>query len=800
MRRTAIIPFMLGVVGLSIVAIVRAQSATEPTVADDGSPSGAVIQASEESPSPANSRRSRPLLGRIGLPWNNAGNGRDDTDSSPADSDEESSAPGRLTPENRADAQPTPASRTGSFPDVSNGNGSVADNATPSGTSRLQRRLQALRDGNPESHTVATPTLASPADQDRQSQPTQATPPPAGEVPSETDGVSLAPGPGVAEERSVLNSGEHAPTSAAPETDTPATAAPAKEAQPLNDDELNALPSILTRRSNRPPDAAFSTRPTEPEVAAPAEEPAPQTPPSSRRRQPPTDETSAAKTGSPGQPSATETVNPKRLFAGQLPAVEIETIGSQTIVVGKEANFVVRAKNLGQMPVDLVMVEVDLPSSAELKGNTATNGAVRYEALNQQTARIQWQINSLDPNRPEELVLKMIPRDATAFDLAATWTVAPVKRQTHIRVLEPKLELHLTGPPEVLYGETKFYTITISNPGTGTAENVAVNLLPINPGEESPGETTLGPIEAGGRKEIEIELTARQAGTIRIQAKVSADGNLQADALQEVLVRRANLGLTAVAPQVKYAGTLATYRITVTNTGDAAATNVMATATLPAGSKFVPSDDGGKYDDEEGTVSWSVGPLRPEESRDVELQCVLDMAGDNQLHVKAEATGDLSASHVAHTRVEALADLKLNLNDPKGPLPVGEDVKYEIRITNRGTKAAENVQLVVYFSEGLEPTSVDGGRSRIETGQIVFDAIDRIDAGQEVSFQINAHADRPGNHICRTELECREPETRLANEETTRFYGDQTSAEKPLEARRSPTPAPLAPQQMESYR
>ena len=45
------------------------------------------------------------------------------------------------------------------------------------------------------------------------------------------------------------------------------------------------------------------------------------------------------------------------------------------------------------------------------------------------------------------------------------------------------------------------------------------------------------------------------------------------------------------------------------------------------------------------------------------------------------------------TTVEAIADLKLMVNDPQGPLPVGKEVVYEIVITNRGTREANNIDV-----------------------------------------------------------------------------------------------------------
>ena len=119
-----------------------------------------------------------------------------------------------------------------------------------------------------------------------------------------------------------------------------------------------------------------------------------------------------------------------------------------------------------------------------------------------------------------------------------------------------------------------------------------------------------------------------------------------------------------------------------------------------------------------------------------------------------------------------MADLKLYVNDPKGAIAVGESSVYEVRVENRGTKAAEMVQVVGYFSDGIEPTTIRGVRGEVATGQVVLDPIDSIEAGQQVVFQIYAKALRPGNHVFRAELQCNAPETRLAAEEWTKYYGN----------------------------
>ena len=191
-------------------------------------------------------------------------------------------------------------------------------------------------------------------------------------------------------------------------------------------------------------------------------------------------------------------------------------------------------------------------------------------------------------------------------------------------------------------------------------------------------------------------------------------------------MRRANLDVAVIGPPRNFAATAATYRIRVENTGDATADNSLVVAALPRGGQYLQSTDGGKLNPQQGLVHWQIGSLRPGAVRIVELQVELNQAGDNRMDVQCQADPDLSIAKSVVTHVEALADLKLFVNDPKGAVSVGQNSIYEVRIINRGTKAAENVHLVGYFSEGIEPVAMDGWQGSLATGQVVFEPIPAI--------------------------------------------------------------------------
>jgi hypothetical protein len=329
------------------------------------------------------------------------------------------------------------------------------------------------------------------------------------------------------------------------------------------------------------------------------------------------------------------------------------------------------------------------------------------------------------------------------------------------------------------------FKIQLSNPGNGPAEKVVVHLNATGAAEQP---STIGTIAAGETRELEIELTARQAGIMKIDAVAQGDGGLQASSALEVMVRRAALAIDVRAAEMVFAGTDTSYTIHVTNRGDATAKGVILSLNLPQGIK-----NGVGIDQKPMTSAqprWRLGDLTPGTERVFTLQCQLTSGGQNRLTANANGEGDVQASGVATTMVEAIADLKLYVNDPKGPVPVGQDVVYEVKVVNRGSKAANGIELVAQFSDGIEPTKVTGHRSEIVPGQVLFDTISSLPAGGEMTLKITARAAKDGNLRFRAELTCADSDTKLVSEESTRFYAKSSGAASQTAGNQGePTPA-----------
>jgi Domain of unknown function DUF11 len=473
------------------------------------------------------------------------------------------------------------------------------------------------------------------------------------------------------------------------------------------------------------------------------------------------------------------------LMSGRTAALAIEAHGPSKVTIGREATFKVMLQNTSEVAAHEVMVHLDIPAGAEIVDIQTSAGASQAPATGETPAPLVWQIPHVAAKSHEMLTLKLIPRQNKPIDLAVRWTCLPEMSQASVEVQEPKLAMSLSGPEEVLYGQSRAYRLTISNPGSGDAENVVVSLTPIGRSNEPPASHRLGTLPAGGHKMIEVELTARQAGELQIKAQVQGEGGLSAEVAQAVLVRRANLHLDVEGPKIKYSGTKGTYRIRLVNGGNAVAEAVHVSAALPSQATYHGSSQGGRIDGDKSKVVWTVGSLQPGEERLLELQCVLQSPGENKLQVETNASQDLLASAGTVTLVESLADLKLEVHDPPGPIATGEDTVYEVVVRNRGTKVAENVDLLLFFSEGLEATAVHGGAFEIGPGQVVIKTMPSLAAGAEKTFKIHTRADRAGNHIFRAEVVCAPLEIKLTSEQATRFYGDDSGDEHaPMVSRR----------------
>jgi uncharacterized repeat protein (TIGR01451 family) len=453
---------------------------------------------------------------------------------------------------------------------------------------------------------------------------------------------------------------------------------------------------------------------------------------------------------------------------GYIPKIQIMTRMPQTIRVGTPSMFEIVAINQGDQLVEDVFVVTTLPEWVKLAVNETTHGSATTVE-----GELQWQVGRLAAGARASWKMQLVPQENRDFQLSTRWTIQPLGLATQVQVIQPELQLSLSGPQEMTYGETKIFTVRVTNTGNGDASNVT---LRVSPGVED--GLSIGKIAAGGSKLIELELTAEQAGEMKIQAAVSVTGS---EALQKelsIVILRPELALEVEGPKNNFAGAPVKYQIQVSNEGDTVARAVTVNAVLPTGARYIQS--GKPTENVKRNMSWDIGVVEPGATRKFEFECILLSEGENKLSMRVEAVAAETRSAVVVTRVRGVADLKLIVSDPAGPVKMEEMATYEIQVINRGTRVAHGIDVIAQFGYGVEPVKATGGTAELMPGQVVFDTIASIAPGEKVTLKVHARADKEGRHKIRVKLVGRDPATTLIQEEMTWFLPSSTTEDGPL--------------------
>jgi uncharacterized repeat protein (TIGR01451 family) len=492
---------------------------------------------------------------------------------------------------------------------------------------------------------------------------------------------------------------------------------------------------------------------------------------------------SDAMTSKPSEPEGA-------LIARGSPVLSVETTGPRKIVVGKASTYEVTIQNSGEVTADQVVVTVDLPEWTDV--NRADPSIGTTESLSGTAAgprQLAWRIPRLEAKSRERLSLRIVPRQSRPFDLAIRWVFTPTASRAMIEVQEPKLSIKLQGPHDVVFGKSAIYRLEVANLGNGDAENVTVSLVPAGMADRQAAAThPFGIIQAGRKKAIEVELTARQTGNLTISTEARADGGIRVQLAEPIFVRRARLQVEMEGPRMQFVGTDATFRIRVSNPGNAPTGKTTVTAMLPPGIKYLSSQPTGQVNGEGNRVTWTLDDVAAGKDTTLLLTCGTTVAGPARVEVRTTADRDLVALASVDTRVEAEAELVLSVDNPGGPVTLDDEAVYTLHLKNRGTANAENIEVVLYFSNGLEPVSADGARSRLSPGQVNYESIPSLGTGQSLALTVKAKAQKAGNHVFRVEVHSKPSGDRLVNEGTTRFFGEGAAGPTMMA---QPAPKPL---------
>ncbi|MEX2141919.1 MAG: hypothetical protein WD894_21820 [Pirellulales bacterium] len=459
----------------------------------------------------------------------------------------------------------------------------------------------------------------------------------------------------------------------------------------------------------------------------------------------------------------------RQIEGKQVPQITIEKVAPPEVQVGKPAKFELHVRNTGAVVAQNVRVRDLVPTGTEfIAANPPPNRSAHGE--------LDWSLGALKPGDETTIEVEVMPVIEGEVGSVAVVSVE-VEASARSRVTRPDLTLQVTAAKEVMIGHEVTLSIKIANPGSGPATGVVLaEHVPAGlkhaAGPEL--EFEVGTLKPGETRELELALTAAQAGRIVNQIAARGEGNLQAQAQCELEVIAPALEIKMDGPSRRYLERQATYTVSVSNPGTATTKDIELVTRLPRGLKFVKANNSGHYDPGTHTVIWSLEELPPSESGTVMLTAIPVEAGEQRLRAEGRAKQNLTDEQEQITLVEGVAALLFQVVDVADPIEVKGETQYEIRITNQGSKAADNVQLVALMPPELRFVSADGPtRYAVKGQQVVFEPLARLAPKADTSYRVVVQGLRPGDLRMRVQVTADDLQQPIIKEESTRVYADE---------------------------
>jgi uncharacterized repeat protein (TIGR01451 family) len=465
-------------------------------------------------------------------------------------------------------------------------------------------------------------------------------------------------------------------------------------------------------------------------------------------------------TGRPGDP---------QLDGAQSPQVTIQKSAPKEIQVGRPAVFRVTVRNTGSVTACEVEIHDQIPSGTRLLATTPP-------ARPGSRGELVWTVGSLRPGEESAVEMQLMPTAEGEIGSVATVHFG-ADASARCVATRPRLVVEATAPNRVMIGDQAMLSIVISNPGTGVATGVVLEERVPTGLQHAAGadlEYKVGDLKPGESRKLDLPLVARQPGPVTNVLRAHGEGDLRTEARCNIEVVAPLLDVAAKGPKQRFLERQATYQLSVTNPGTAAARGVELVATLPAGLKFLSANNAGYYEEASRTVRWRLEELPANETGVVELVTLPTEPGNHAIRLRGTADKGLVAEKEQPVLVQGIAAILFQVTNTANPVEIGGETAYEVRVINQGSKAAANVRLTVLFPPELQPTTVEGPtRYATDANRVLFDGLSQLAPKAQTTYRIHAKALRPGDLRVRFQLATDDMQTPVTKEESTRVYADE---------------------------
>lgn len=312
---------------------------------------------------------------------------------------------------------------------------------------------------------------------------------------------------------------------------------------------------------------------------------------------------------------------------------------------------------------------------------------------------------------------------------------------------KPVLVCEKCAPEEVGVGEPIPYTITVTNIGTCTAEEVVItDVLPE--GTEHPscqGTLTfkLGSLEPCQSKKVNFSVTSCKRGKICNTAVVTACNANQTSCEACTCVACCAVECQKVGPKEISVGQNADYQITVVNTGDKTLHELVVTDMAPSTTAIVTAPGAnicGKQ------AVWKLKELKAGEKVTFNITLTTCTPGYFSNRVNLTNCEGCNSSCEFGTHWKGRPALDLCISNSDNPICVGETTRLKIVVVNQGQEYDTNVKVTANFPAELVPVNASGASEAQVSGQTVtFAPFPNLAPRQTLEYYVTVKANGRGD-------------------------------------------------------
>ena len=475
-----------------------------------------------------------------------------------------------------------------------------------------------------------------------------------------------------------------------------------------------------------------------------------------------------------GAQMATGTGRPgaKQLEGAQAPQLVIEKIAPAEIQVGRPAIFELHVRNVGTLAASNVEIRDEIPKGTRLQ-------STKPQASQGAQGGLVWKLGTLNPNEDAVVEMELMP-----IDEGEIGSVATVHFQTdasvRTRATRPQLAIEIETARQVLKGKELALKITVSNPGTGIAENVILEEH-VPHGFRHPAgaelEYEVGDLAPNESHELTLILEAVTPGSLENVITARGEPSLRTENRREVEVIAPQLEVSVTGPAKRFLEREAVYNLSVSNPGTAPAKHVELAVEVPAGMSYVSGSNQAFYEETTRTVHWMLEEIPVQDGPPpVQLTLMPVEAGDHRIRLVSSDDSGATAEVEQAVHVEGIVAMYFEVADLQDPIEVGGQTVYEIRVVNQGTKEATNVRLGAELPPEMRAVAAEGPTQQAQASQanvILFHPLQRLAAKADVTYRIRVEGVRPGDLRMRVQVTTDEIQQPITKEESTRVYSDQ---------------------------